>query len=102
MPVVNIRIYPGSDYVYIGRAGNGQDGYFGNPVVVGKPCPECGSIHSERGQTLPCFETYARRRMWEDDIYASRVRSLKGKKLGCFCWPAPCHGNILEKLASEK
>ena len=28
--------------VYIGRAGHGLDGPFGNPCRVGSRCPECG------------------------------------------------------------
>ncbi len=28
-------------------------------------------------------------------------RELKGKRLGCFCKPGPCHGDILARLADE-
>lgn len=29
----------------------------------------------------------------------SQLPTLKGKVLGCWCLPAPCHGDILAKLA---
>lgn len=95
--VVNLRREPYD--VYVGRAGHGQDGYFGNPVRTGETCPVCGEVHRERGETIACFEVYARRRMQTDPTYARRVRDLRGKVLGCFCKPKPCHGDVLVKLA---
>lgn len=97
--VVNLRR---EDYdVYIGRRGHGHDGYFGNPVRIGQPCPVCEQMHERRGDTLACFEVYARQRLEDDPTYARRVRALRGKTLGCFCAPKPCHGDILVKLVSE-
>lgn len=30
------------------------------------------------------------------------LEELRGKTLGCFCWPEKCHGNILIELLAEK
>ena len=30
-------------------------------------------------------------------ITLSDLRSLDGKRLGCFCKPAPCHGDVLKR-----
>jgi len=108
--IVNIRRT--SDYnVYVGRAGHGHDGYFGNPIRVGKQCPVCGGVHRKGGGTLYCFEQYARQRMQEDPEYRRRVKGLKGKVLGCFCAgeapltsaePLRCHGQVLAALAEEE
>lgn len=98
--VVNIRKTPKYD-VYIGRPGQGQAGYFGSPVVIGEVCPECGLRHYSAGETLECFEQYARRRAGEDAEYRQKVVSLYGQVLGCFCAPGPCHGHVLAALASE-
>lgn len=87
--------------VYIGRRGQGFDGYFGNPVVVGHKCPECGRKHEMRGDTLPCFRVYAERRLAEDSEYRERVKELHGKILICFCFPRPCHGEVLADLAAK-
>lgn len=99
--VINIRRAQISGYVYIGRAGHGQDGYFGNPIRVGEHCPVCKDVHFAGGGTLPCFELYARKRLQSDLDYRERVKDLYGKVLGCFCKPRPCHGDVLEKLAEE-
>lgn len=86
--VVNLRT---DDYdVYIGRAGHGHDGYFGNPIRRGPDEP--------RGSTLVKYEAYFLKRVEADDEFRRRVLALKGKRLGCFCKPKrACHGDIIAK-----
>lgn len=79
--------------VYIGRAGKGMDGYFGNPFILLRG--------EERGSTLDKFEEYARDRIANDPEYKERVKGLYGKRLFCFCKPNSCHGDVLERLAAE-
>jgi hypothetical protein len=81
--------------VYIGRAGRGSDGTFGNPCALGRPCPECGSVHMDGGSTLACYKGYLERRLASDPAFRSAMLELRGKRLGCFCKPAPCHGDVL-------
>ena len=82
--VVNLRK---EDYdVYIGRAGRGQDGYFGNPFQV-----------SEGGREA-CIEKYREYffdRIANDREFKERVLALRGKTLGCFCKPEACHGDVI-------
>jgi hypothetical protein len=87
--------------VYIGRAGRGQKGVFGNPVAIGRKCPECEKVHKDGGSTLGCFRKYFFRRLEEDTEFKSEVLALKGKKLGCFCKPKPCHGDVIVKYLEE-
>ena len=81
--VVNLRKEPYD--VYIGRAGKGQDGYFGNPFDVRK--------HGK--DALPLFIEYFHKRLTTDAEFHARVLALAGKKLGCFCAPRPCHGDVI-------
>lgn len=98
MKVVNLRH---SDYdVYIGRRGHGHDGYFGNPIVPGKTCPVCGEVHS-RGNTLKCYREYLEVRLEQDPDFRERVKALRGKVLGCFCKPRPCHGDVLLEFVDK-
>lgn len=91
--VVNLRTSPYD--VYIGRGGKGQPGPFGNPIRRGESCPICGQIHTEPGETLFCFEEYFHRRILHDAAFRKRVEGLRGKTLGCFCKPRPCHGDVI-------
>ena len=85
--------------VYIGRAGRGHDGYFGNPIAIGRTCSECGEKHT-RGGTLVCYEGWLWKRIKEDSEFKKRVMQLRGKTLGCFCKPKACHGDILAKAVT--
>ncbi len=84
--VVNIKLGHRYD-VYIGRAGKGEDGYFGNPFRR-----EPGQSH---GATLENFRVWFHKRVETDPVYRHRIHALKGKTLGCFCKPHPCHGDII-------
>lgn len=75
--------------VYIGRAGKGQDGYFGNPIVL-RP-------GAARGSTLEEYKVYFYNRLKNDPEFKRRIHELKGKTLGCFCKPHPCHGDIIKE-----
>jgi hypothetical protein len=82
--VVNIRR---SEYdVYIGRAGRGHDGYFGNPYNI---------MTGGRKQAIEMYRAYFLRRLKTDPEFAIRVEDLRGKRLGCFCAPQSCHGDII-------
>lgn len=90
--VVNLRdnLYD----VYIGREGNGEDGYFGNPIVVGKYCSVCQGVHKTPGSTKQCFKVLFLKRIARDEEYRDRVLGLEGQTLGCFCKPNLCHGDV--------
>jgi len=32
----------------------------------------------------------------------SCLHELKGKTLGCYCWPLPCHGDVLISLLKRQ
>lgn len=96
--VVNLR---GGDYdVYIGRPGRGQDGYFGNPHPIGY-CRICKCSH-DRTESIAAFEKDFRDRLNRDPEFKNRVLDLRGKKLGCFCKPEACHGDIIANYVDAK
>jgi len=83
--VVNIRR---SYYdIYIGRAGHGQDGYFGNPFNSYRD--------GGRSRAIALFKDYFYDRLKKDSEFMDRVLALRGKRLGCFCKPKDCHGDII-------
>jgi hypothetical protein len=73
--------------VYIGRAGRGQDGYFGNPFRI-----EC---RISREDAIQRFQRYLTDRIEKDSEFKRRIVALKGKRLGCFCKPSACHGDVI-------
>ena len=92
-----VNLYKDKYDVYIGRRGKGHDGYFGNPIRIGGTCPVCSAIHGTGGSTIDCYRVYFRRRMQSDDMFREAINSLQGKRLGCFCKPHPCHGDVIKE-----
>ena len=73
--------------VYIGRAGRGEDGYLSNPFRIGQG--------TSREDAVKRFHGYFADRIERDSEFKRRVLALKGKKLGCFCKPKACHGDVI-------
>lgn len=86
--VVNIKSNLPYD-TYIGRAGRGLSGYFGNPFRL--------EPRQLRGATLAQYESYFLHRVNNDLTFRNEVLKLKDKTLACFCKPHPCHGDIIAK-----
>jgi len=95
--VVNIK-FEKCD-VYIGREGHGLSGFFGNPHVVYNPlkswtiCPICKIKHT-REEAIAAFKKDFNLRIRNDLEFRQRVLELRDKKLGCFCSPSNCHGDV--------
>lgn len=98
--VVNLRREPYD--VYIGRAGNGLSGAFGNPIRVGHRCGICDTIHTRREDTIRCYVTYFDGRIATDGEFREAVHALTGKVLGCFCKPSPCHGDVIASYLNDR
>ena len=76
--------------VYIGRAGHGRDGYFGNPIKL------LGDTKTLRALCIEQYRNYFHERLERDLEFKRRVLELKGKRLGCFCKPnKQCHGDVI-------
>ena len=69
--------------VYIGRGSK-----WGNPFRM--------KSENQRGEVIEKYEDYARQKFSKDELAV-----LVGKRLGCFCKPRKCHGDILVKLIEE-
>jgi len=78
--VVNLRHSPYD--VYIGRGGP-----FGNPFRIG---PD-----GTREEVIQKYREWFRERIRTDDKFYRRCLALRGKVLGCFCKPLPCHGDVI-------
>lgn len=79
-----VNIYRDAYDAYIGREGKGQDGTFGNP------------FHGpDRARNIADYKAYFYERLRKDHEFFVKVRQLRGKRLGCFCAPKRCHGDII-------
>ncbi len=58
----------------------------GNPFVIGRD--------GTREEVIEKFRAYFKVRVHDDVIYCQAVGELRGKKIGCCCSPAVCHGDV--------
>lgn len=68
--------------VYIGRPSK-----WGNPFVIGR--------HGDRAAVIAKYEAWIR----SQPRLMAALPELRGKVLGCWCTPQPCHGDVLVRLA---
>lgn len=88
--------------VYIGRRGivfvqkeryPKRNSIWANPYRVGRD--------GGRVEVLNKYQKYLRSKLEASSSLREQLLSLKGKNLGCWCHPQPCHGDILLKLIEE-
>lgn len=94
--VIHIRDAPAgwqtkSEFVYIGRAGKGLSGEYGNPHPVGW-CAVCERTHV-RGEAIAAHKADVLRNVLKNGDYRQHLEFLRGKTLICFCKPRRCHGD---------
>lgn len=87
LPVV-VNKYKEPFDIYIGRGS-----IWGNPFTI----QEHG-----RDKCIELYRTYIINRIASEPLLAQQLESLRGKRLGCFCKPQRCHGDILVELLSQK
>ena len=83
--VFNLRdlVFNPHNDVYIGRGSK-----WGNPFRIG---PD-----GDRDVVIAKFERWARANGLDKEARAE----LRGKRLGCYCKPSACHGDVLAKWAN--
>jgi hypothetical protein len=80
--VVNLRQ---AEYdIFIGRGSK-----WGNPFVIGRD--------GTRDQVIRMYEVHIR----HSPMLIAALPELAGRRLGCYCKPLACHGDVLVKLLAE-
>jgi hypothetical protein len=69
--------------VYIGRPSK-----WGNPFSIGKD--------GTREEVIVKYEEWIK----TQEELMNNLEELRGKILGCWCSPKPCHGDVLTRLAN--
>ncbi len=80
--------------VYIGRPSKWGNCFthlqnLGGPIV----------IVDTREEAISRYEEWIRE---QPELMEAAKKELKGKVLGCWCAPLPCHGSVLIKIANEE
>lgn len=66
-------------------------GCFGNPFFLKNPDDD-----KERAEVIRKYRNYFVEKLLKEPEFKKAVLALKGKRLGCFCAPKPCHGDVIK------
>ena len=83
--VVNLKREPYD--VYIGRGS-----MWGNPFKMGS--------EADRERVIQAYKKYLKEAILRGEISILDLKTLKGKRLGCYCKPKACHGDILAEIVN--
>lgn len=93
VPVV-VNKYKSEFDVYIGRGSK-----WGNPYThIQDRSTQAEFNVSTREESIERFRDYIYRKIETGEISIAELCELQGKRLGCFCKPKSCHGDILVEI----
>jgi len=81
-----VNIYKESYDIYIGR---GKGSEWGNPFLIGKD--------GTREEVIAKYKLYLWQKIKSGVVTKEKLISLDNKRLGCFCKPQACHGDVIAK-----
>jgi hypothetical protein len=64
-----------------------RTGPFGNPFKIG--------VDGDRVQVIEKYRKWFYEKILTDTDFRDKIHDLKGKVLGCYCYPLPCHGMVI-------
>lgn len=89
--------------VYVGRGGvvfvdkerfPKKGSKFLNPFKIGRD--------GNRDEVLKKYKIYISEKLKDDKELVYELNKMKGKKIGCWCYPEKCHGDILVEIIESK
>lgn len=82
--------------VYIGRGSK-----WGNPFThINDKQTKAEFIVPTREESIEKFREYIIQRIENGEVTIEELLELAGKRLGCFCKPKSCHGDVLVEIVS--
>lgn len=84
MSVMNIHHKGAKFDVFVGRPSK-----WGNPFMIGRD--------GSRKEVIAKYEAW----LIQQPHLMLALPDLRGKALGCFCAPLPCHADVLDRLANQ-
>ena len=72
----------------------GEEGWLGNPHPIGW-CDICQTYHN-RDECIERFKVDFYGRINSDLEFRNSVIALRGQRLGCYCKPKNCHGDVIK------
>lgn len=88
-----------SETVVVNKQREPWDVYIGRGSPFGNPYPITHAVSRE--QVLRWYEKDFLKKIESDQFFRRQVLGLRGKRLGCYCKPAACHGDIIKNWLDQ-
>ncbi len=88
--VINVK----TDKSISGVVQIGRPSIYGNPYKIG----EAGT----RDEVITAYKLHLAVLIDSDEAFINALEELHGKRLGCFCHPEACHGDVLAELVRNR
>lgn len=80
------------------------DVYIGRPSMWGNPYSHKEGTSAKYKvatveEAISAYRKWLMNRYYNGEITTEQLASLYGKRLGCWCAPGPCHGDVLKDAA---
>lgn len=88
--------------VYIGRGNDpesGERGEWGNPFSHKSSAMATVTKANSVEEAIESYKRHLWKQIRSGEVSLERLVALKGKTLGCWCVPGPCHGEVLAAAA---
>ena len=77
------------------------DVYIGRGSIWGNPFVMENNSDAERQRVIDAYRVHFIKQMASGVITVDMLKQLYGKRLGCFCAPKPCHGDVIAAAVRE-
>jgi uncharacterized protein YcbK (DUF882 family) len=94
--VININKYEGDDYIFIGRPSA-----YGNPYSSKERSQAEFKVDTKK-EAIEKYREYILNNVNILDDLITELKQNQYTKIGCFCKPAGCHGDVLKQLIEER
>ena len=78
----------------------GTKGWLGNPHPIGW-CNRCRAYHT-RTECISAFKEDFHEAIRSNVGFKRHVLTLQGKRLGCYCTPQDCHGDVIKEYLESQ
>jgi hypothetical protein len=91
-----------SNNVYVGRAGVV---FIDGKRYPSKPSPFANPFkidnHHTREDVISLYRDWLHQRLEQEPSLYKDIKQLRGKNLGCWCFPEKCHADVLLEILDE-
>jgi len=86
--------------IVVNKYKSSYDVYIGRGSIWGNPYPMQNKSPEERNRVISLYREHLLKQIQSREITLEQLKGLKGKRLGCYCKPLACHGDVISDFVN--